>query len=109
MARKFLTPLTLPLLESDPELSITGSVYYNTVDNLLKFYNGSSWIALTPSGNSIVDHTHSYDGSINYVGSLQFDSSNSFDAGNPSSIYDSVIDGGSPSSDLFSSVDGGNI
>jgi|688.fasta_scaffold35593_8 hypothetical protein len=56
MARRFLTPINLSQLElenpsfqklaSDPTSPVTGQFYYNTVSNLIKFYNGESWIEL---------------------------------------------------------------
>jgi hypothetical protein len=56
MARRFLTPINLSQLElenpsfqkiaSDTTSPVTGQFYYNTVSNLIKFYNGESWIEL---------------------------------------------------------------
>jgi hypothetical protein len=56
MARRFLTPINLSQLElqnpsfqklsSDPTSPVTGQFYYNTVSNLIKFYNGEAWIEL---------------------------------------------------------------
>ena len=55
MARKYLTPIDLNQLElqnakiqnlgSDPS-GVTGQVYYNTVANELRVYNGSAWVAV---------------------------------------------------------------
>jgi hypothetical protein len=112
MARKFLTPLSPPSLQSDPEFAIAGSIYYNTTSNLLKFYNGSSWVALTSGGSSenvLLEHRHSYDGSISYVGELEYSPTNLFDGGNASSTYDSIIDGGSAGSIYDTTIDGGTF
>ena len=46
MARKFLTPITPPSLSSDPLTGTTGAIYFNTTSNVLKFYNGTSWLAI---------------------------------------------------------------
>lgn len=50
MARKFLTPLAPPSLSTDPSSSIAGAIYYNTSDNVLKFYNGTAWQAIGAGG-----------------------------------------------------------
>lgn len=53
MARKFLTPVVPPSLAVDPESGTTGAIYYNTVSNVLKFYNGTIWMAVgTGAGSS---------------------------------------------------------
>ena len=46
MARKFLTPVIPPSLASDPSGAVAGAIYYNTVLNALKFYNGTEWSAV---------------------------------------------------------------
>lgn len=50
MSRKFLTPITLPALTSDPAPAPTGSLYYNTSSDVIKFFNGSSWVAVGTGG-----------------------------------------------------------
>jgi len=46
VAKKFLTPVAPPSLASDPASGVTGSIYYNTTANVLKFYNGTTWTAI---------------------------------------------------------------
>lgn len=46
MAKKFLTPVVPPSLSSDPVGGTTGAIYYNTVSNVLKFYNGTTWTTI---------------------------------------------------------------
>ena len=43
--------LGLPLLTSDPSSPQAGDVYFNTTDNTVKFYDGSSWVS-AESGTS---------------------------------------------------------
>ena len=53
MAKKFLTPVVPPSLSSDPVSGTVGAIYYNTVSNVLKFYNGTTWTTIgTGAGSS---------------------------------------------------------
>jgi hypothetical protein len=51
MARKFLTPIAAPSLSQDPSTGVIGSIYYNNDDNLLKFYDGASWVEIVSGGS----------------------------------------------------------
>lgn len=46
MTKKFLTPIGIFASSSAPSTTVAGSVYYNTSDNLLYSYSGSSWSAI---------------------------------------------------------------
>lgn len=52
MAKKFLTPVVPPALASDPASGTAGAIYYNTVNNVLKFYNGTTWTAVGTGASS---------------------------------------------------------
>lgn len=49
--------LTLTSLAADPGSPVSGDVYYNSVSNLIKFYNGSSWLTLSTGGGSFANTT----------------------------------------------------
>jgi hypothetical protein len=61
MARQFLTGLDLNKnqllnariqnLASAPDAPVAGQIYYNTGDNTLRYYNGTSWLTLAQGGS----------------------------------------------------------
>ena len=50
MAKQFKTTIAPPALSTDPTGTYAGEIYYNTVSNALKIFNGSTWSLLTGSG-----------------------------------------------------------
>ena len=65
MARKFLTPIDLNQLElqnavmqnlaTDPGSPVQGQFYYNTTSDLVKIYDGSAWIEIPLTTESVQD------------------------------------------------------
>jgi hypothetical protein len=53
MAKRFLTPLNLPNLASNPQEGAEGDLYFNTVDSSVKIYIDGNWINLQGSGSVI--------------------------------------------------------
>jgi hypothetical protein len=50
MAKQFKTPIAPPALSSDPTGTYAGEIYYNTNIGAFKYFNGSTWSAITGSG-----------------------------------------------------------
>ncbi|CAN5950514.1 unnamed protein product [Sphagnum jensenii] len=44
--------ITLPSAASDPVIASAGDIYYNTVSNVIRFYNGSGWLTVSGGGSS---------------------------------------------------------
>lgn len=122
MAKKFLTPITPPILNSDPATGTLGSIYYNTNVNALKYYDGTVWKEVG-SGSAGVNVRSGYP-SLPDNGKLVFNTdTNSFavayenvwrevayrseldspiDGGDSSTIsWDLVLDGGESSDNTF--------
>ena len=50
MAKRFLTPLNLSNLASNPATGSEGDLYFNTTDNVVKIYIDGAWTELTGGG-----------------------------------------------------------
>ena len=50
MAKKFLTPLVPPRLSADPNSSVEGAIYYNTVAKAFKYFDGTTWSLIGGGG-----------------------------------------------------------
>jgi hypothetical protein len=49
MAKRFLTPIGLPLLDRDPDTASEGEMYFNTSTKAIRQYNGTSWKSIPDS------------------------------------------------------------
>ena len=50
MAKRFLTPINLLNLASDPAIGSEGDIYFNTTSDVLKIYVNGAWTTLTGGG-----------------------------------------------------------
>jgi hypothetical protein len=53
MAKRFLTPIGIVNLESDPATGSEGEIYYNSTDDILKIYVNGSWTPIEGGGAAI--------------------------------------------------------
>jgi hypothetical protein len=59
-----------------------GDVYYNTVDEELKFHDGSLWHSVGGGViTGILDHIHTYDGAVYSVESVEVPNPGTLDGG----------------------------
>jgi hypothetical protein len=80
VAQQFLSSLNLNNLASDPSSALAGDIYYNTVSNVVKFYNGSVWAAVASGASSgtvtsIIAGTGLTGGTITNSGTIAIDTS----------------------------------
>ena len=54
MAKKFLTPIGLVSLASDPASGSEGQLYFNTTDDVVKIYANGAWTELTGGGGGAI-------------------------------------------------------
>jgi hypothetical protein len=59
MAKKFLTPLGLVGLASDPATGSEGQLYFNTTDDVVKVYSNGAWAELSGGGSGSVSIDYS--------------------------------------------------
>jgi hypothetical protein len=84
---KRLVPLHVVALASDPSGSRIGDIYYNTTDEELRYFDGTEWHSVGGAVTGLLDHIHTYDGSIYSVSGNEIPSDDSLDGGNPFSEY----------------------
>jgi hypothetical protein len=120
MAKRFLTPLNLAPLSSDPASGSEGDAYFNTSTNKVRVYYDGAWNDL--GGSSLIDEIYysSNPPASPELGDIWIDSDSNID---PRSIFLNVSisggaynqsvfefnqDGGTPSTSTYSLlVDGG--
>jgi hypothetical protein len=82
MSIKRLVPLHAVALEEDPATGRIGDIYYNSLSEELRFYDGDVW---NPVGSGaitgLLDHVHTYDGDIFSVDSVEIPASGVIDGG----------------------------
>jgi hypothetical protein len=121
MSKKFLTPLNLLTMASDPSSGTEGDTYFNTTDKSIRIHNGNVWVTILKSDDPVpfYEHTHSYDGPVatidiqnpislggNSVGGSALQNIPVIigtDGGDPNAIYTD------PSQSNLSNLDGGII
>ncbi len=100
MSVKRLVPLHAVALESNPAAGRIGDLYYNTVEQALKYYDGSAWNLIGGGAiTGLLDHVHTYDGQIYSVSGNEVPSDLTIDGGNANSDFANLpgnIDGGTP-------------
>ena len=85
-------------LDADPVSSVAGRIYYNTVSNVYKFYDGTNWVTFATGGNAAalqqeVDNIESAIGAaVNTQGQFQSSGfSGAIYISNPTSITDAIM------------------
>lgn len=81
MSVKRLVPLHAVALEQDPLTARLGDIYYNSVEEELKYYNGSTWEKVGGTISGLADHIHTYDGTIYSVSGIEVPTSGIIDGG----------------------------
>jgi hypothetical protein len=82
MSVKRLVPLHAVALDSDPISARIGDIYYNTVAEELRYFDGADW---NPVGSGaitgLLDHIHTYDGAVFSVESVEVPAAGVIDGG----------------------------
>jgi hypothetical protein len=81
MSVQRLVPLHAVALSSDPSTARIGDIYFNTSDNKLKFYNGSTWEFAGGAITGLLDHVHTYDGAVFSVETTEVPAPGTIDGG----------------------------
>jgi hypothetical protein len=100
MSVKRLVPLHAVALESDPTSGRIGDIYFNVIDDELKYFDGTEWNSVGGGAiTGVLDHIHTYDGEIFSVSNNTVPSDGTVDGGTPYSEYGELpgnIDAGGP-------------
>jgi hypothetical protein len=83
MSVKRLVPLHAVVLEDNPASARIGDIYYNSVSEELRYFDGSVWSPVSGAVTGLRDHIHTYDGAIFSVDSIEVPANDIIDGGNP--------------------------
>lgn len=83
MSVKRLVPLHAVVLDVDPITGRLGDIYFNSLDNELKFFDGTNWLPVGGAITGLLEHTHTYDGNVFSVEANEIPNSGIIDGGNP--------------------------
>lgn len=83
MSVKRLVPLHAVALDTNPASGRIGDIYYNTVEEELRFYDGASWNPVGGAITGILDHVHTYDGGMFSVSNVEVPNPGTIDGGTP--------------------------
>jgi len=83
MSVKRLVPLHAVALEDNPTDARIGDIYYNLPDEELRYFDGNEWSAVGGAITGVLNHIHTYDGSIFSVDSVEVPAPGTIDGGTP--------------------------
>lgn len=83
MSVKRLVPLHAVALSTDPSTGRVGDIYYNDVEDELRFYDGTSWNPVGGAITGILDHVHTYDGGMFSISNIEVPNPGIIDGGTP--------------------------
>lgn len=83
MSVKRLVPLHAVVLNEDPVEARIGDIYYNSISEELRFFDGIDWNPVGGAITGILNHIHTYDGAIFSVESNEIPASGVIDGGTP--------------------------
>ncbi len=81
MSVKRLVPLHAVVLEDNPVGARIGDIYYNSVSEELRYFDGEEWSSVSGAVTGLRNHIHTYDGAIFSVDSIEVPSSGVVDGG----------------------------
>jgi len=83
MSVKRLVPLHAVVLEDNPTDARIGDIYYNLPNEELRYFDGLEWNPVSGAVTGVLDHIHTYDGTIFSVQAIEVPSSGGIDGGTP--------------------------
>ena len=82
MSVKRLVPLHAVALDDDPASARIGDIYYNTVSEELRYFDGTDWNPIGAGAiTGLLDHIHTYDGDVFSVEATEVPASGTVDGG----------------------------